>query len=450
MQTRQIAEFVCNTTYEDLPPTVINQAKSCLLDTLAAVYAGAGLQAIQILYKTLQDAGYPQGSSTVIGFGKKVPLLSAGLLNSAMAQSQELDDFGKTAILHVGSTATPPALAAAEAFGKSGKDLLAAIVVGYEVGIRVGESVNPTHHKIWHTTGTCGTFAAVAAVAKLLNLDEEAVLHALGTAGTQASGLNQYMIDGGEMSKPLHAGKAAMNGCLAALLAQRGFTGATRIFEGEKGFCLATSEKPDLSKLAENLPPIKSEFKIQSVTQRLYPVNGHILSVLTGLFQLLEQRPDLQPETIDRVDVGLYSEAHNFLTPVKASTTFLARFSVPFCVSLAVNERHISTKLFSEKNLKRPDLLSFMDKVQLYEDPELTKTFPQKWSSVVRITTTQNEKIEMFTDAAKGDPSNPLTFDDIFNKLGETSMDFLRPEEVRRLADRIMNLETVENVSSLL
>jgi 2-methylcitrate dehydratase PrpD len=450
METRQIARFICGLNYKRLPSSVIEKSKICLIDALSATFAGADQTPVKILKETLVDAGIYQGNSTVFGFEQKGSVLSASLLNSAMAQSQELDDFGKTSILHVGSTTIPPALAAAEHFGKSGKELIEAIVAGYEVGIRVGEAVNPSHHKLWHTTGTCGTFAAAAAIGKLLNLDEDAMVFALGTAGTQAAGLNQYMIDGGEMSKPLHAGKAAMNGCLSAMLAGRGFSGATHILEGEKGFLRATSENPDPGKLVDGLSSLVTDYKIMSVTQRLYPVNGHILSVLTGLFNLLEKNPELSPENIQRIEIGLYYEAHNFLKPVKPSSTFLGRFSLPFCISLAVNERKLNIKSFSEKNLKRTDLLAFMEKVRLYEDPELTKTFPNKWSSKVRIVTADEEPLEIFIDAAEGDPTNPLGFDKILNKLTESAAGFLDRPRIDRLIERIMQLENIGDVSELI
>jgi 2-methylcitrate dehydratase PrpD len=449
METQVLARFACHAKFGSLPAGVVEKAKFCLLDTLAAAFAGAGQTPIRLMRETLRaDAGL-QGSSTVMGSHQKASVLFACLLNAAMAQSQELDDFCKTAILHIGSTAIPPALAVAEALGKSGRDLLTAIVVGYEVGIRVGEAVNPSHHTLWHTTGTCGTFAAAAAVGNLLDLDERAMVNALGTAGTQASGLNQYMIDGGEMSKPLHAGKAAMNGCLSALLAEKGFTGATRIFEGEKGFCRATSTNPDLARLVSGLDASKPDYKILSVTQRLYPVNGHILAVLTGLFEILDNMPALRPEDIDRVEVGLYSEAYNFLSPVKASSTFLARFSVPYCVSLAVHERRVVNRLFSQENLQNPALLAFMGKIRLYEDPELTKTFPQKWSSKVRVVTTRGEAIDACTDVAKGDPSRPLDLEDLVEKLQEAAVGCLEEHEACRLAERVMALEAVENMADL-
>ncbi|HHY48005.1 MAG TPA: MmgE/PrpD family protein [Firmicutes bacterium] len=448
MESRKLAEFAADIRFEDIPLEVREKAKLCLLDCLASILGSYDEPAIAILRETIAAQGIGDGTATAPAFGLKLPPMFAALLNSAMSQARENDDFHKKSICHIGSTTIPPAIAFAEANKKGGRDLLTAIVAGYEVGIRVGEAINPDHHKIWHTTGTCGTFGAAVSVGKLLCLDAGRMNMALGTAGTQAAGLNQYMIDGGEMSKPLHAGKAAFNGYLAADLAARGFTGAERILEGDKGFCRATTPSYDLGKLIAGLAPIPEKFKISEVTQRLFPVNGHILSVLDALFSVLAGKPGLKAEDIEEIDVGLYHEGYNFLTPVEPRTPFLARFSVPFCVAIAVLTRKVDNESFTPATIADPRIAQLSKKVRLHEDPELTRVFPTVWSAKVRVVA-HGETLDGYAKTAKGDPSNPLTLEDVAAKFQKAAGRIFDDDRVQRILERCMAIDELEDVSHL-
>jgi len=320
--------------------------------------------------------------------------------------------------------------------------------VGYEAGIRAGEAVNPAHHRIWHSTGTCGTFGAAAAVGSLFRLDAAAMNNALGTAGTQAAGLNQYMIDGGEMSKPLHAGKAAMNGYLAAALAARGYTGATRIFEGDKGFLRGTTSEPHPEAIAAGLGRAQFPDRITRVTRRLFPVNGHILSPLEGLLRL-RQEHRIDARQVDEVEVALYAEAVNFLKPVKPTSPFLGRFCLPFCVAVALVDGEVLPGSFSLAQLRRADLKRFLGKVRMVEDPSLTATFPAKWSSRVAIRLHDNTRYAAQVEIARGDPANPLALDDLTAKFLRTAGAVLGPRKAQGLLERCLSVERLVRIDRL-
>ncbi len=322
-----MAKALATRRFRDRPKTSVQAAKWCLVDTLAAVYAAVEQFPIRRLREFWCDDGMaPGGPCRLVGTKARVLGAVAAMEHSAMAQSLEMDDFHKQSIVHIGSAVIPPALAAAERLGRNGRELLAAIILSYEAGIRAGEAVNPAHHRIWHSTGTCGTFGAAAAVGSLFRLAPEGMNQALGTASTQAAGLNQCMIDGGEMSKPLHAGKAALNGYLAAALAaeaSRGRPGSSRAT-----FLRATTVAPHPEAIAVGLRTGSFPDRVTRVTRRLFPVNGHILSPLEGLLRLRTDHA-LAPERIRQIEVLLYAEAVNFLQPVRASSPFLARFCLP-------------------------------------------------------------------------------------------------------------------------
>ena len=179
--------------------------------------------------------GPATGPSEVLISRRTTSPLFAALVNAAASHLAEQDDVHNGSVLHPGTVVFPPALAVAQSLGSSGRDLLTAAVAGYEVGIRVGEFLGRSHYKVFHTTGTAGTIAAAAATGNLLRLTTDQMLNAFGSAGTQAAGLWEFLRDAAD-SKQLHAAKAAADGLLSAYLAQHGFTGANRIFDGNRAW----------------------------------------------------------------------------------------------------------------------------------------------------------------------------------------------------------------------
>ena len=254
--SRALANYSVGMTYEKLPPDVISFTKLCILDYFGSAIAGSDKPPIQMISDLIKEMGGTEQANLFTG--GKSSVLQAALLNGASSHVVELDDIHKGSIIHAATVVIPAALAIAEWKELSGKELITAIVVGYEVCYRIGEAVSPSHYYYWHNTATCGTFGAAIAAAKLLQLTEEETIHALGNAGTQAAGLWEFIEDGA-MTKQLHAGKAAMNGVLAALLAQKGFTGPLKILEGNRGFFKAMSDEYDTTKITKSLG---SEFKI--------------------------------------------------------------------------------------------------------------------------------------------------------------------------------------------
>jgi 2-methylcitrate dehydratase PrpD len=441
MSSQALAAALASRRSRDIPAASLTAAKWCLVDTLAAVYAAVDEFPIRQLADFWQADGMRAGGPCrLIGSGRRVPGAVAALVHSAMAQSLEMDDFHKQSIVHIGSCVVPPALAAAERLERSGRDLLAAIALGYEAGIRAGEAVNPAHHRIWHSTGTCGTFGAAAAAGHLFRLKPAAMNHALGTAGTQAAGLNQYMIDGGEMSKPLHSGKAALNGYLAAALAARGFTGASRIFEGDKGFVRATSSAPHPDAVAAGVEDPAFPDRITRITRRLFPVNGHILSPLEGLLSLRRAHA-IRAGDVRGVEVSLYAEACNFLQPVRPTSPFLARFCLPFCAAVAVLDGEVVPASFSARQLKRADLREFMERVKVQEDPALTAAFPARWSSAVSVELADGTRHATRVEVPKGDPANPLAADDLAAKFLRSAGAVLGPRAAQQMLERCLRVE---------
>ncbi|MEM3849036.1 MAG: MmgE/PrpD family protein [Zestosphaera sp.] len=231
----QLAKFIYEVRYEDLPSEVVEKAKTCFLDYVGVALAGSRTEFGETITKFVKQLG-GVGESTVIGDGSAVPSVNAAYVNGALVHIHELDDGHRVAMGHPGASVISAALAVGEKVNASGKELIEAIVVGYDIFIRMGVAVNPSHFRRgFHTTSTCGVLSAAAAAGKLLGLNTDGLGNALGIAATQASGLME-VTRGESVIKPLQPARAAQSGVLSALLAQSGLTAPKTMLDGESGF----------------------------------------------------------------------------------------------------------------------------------------------------------------------------------------------------------------------
>ncbi len=443
--SERLAEFIQGTTVEKLPPPVIEMAKLCLLDWLGSAIAGSTAQPIRIVVEVIKGlGGKPQ--ATVIPDGSKTSCHLAAFVNAASSHVVEMDDLHKPSVLHPAAPVIPAALAIAERDGLSGGDLLAAVVAGYEVAIRAGKAVGPTHYHYWHTTGTCGVFGAAAAVGKLLRLNREQFVWALGTAGTQTSGLWEFLVEGA-MSKQLHPAKAAADGLLSALLAQRGFTGARRIFEGEKGFCEATSEAPDLKYFTEGLGD--GSYQILENSFKAHAACYHIHSTIDAVLTLKRQH-HLKADVIKKIHVRLYSAGLELLEKVEPVNPYAAKFSIPYCVATALLRGRVDLDGFTEEALRDSKMRHLMSTVQLTRDPELDRVYPEKWPAVVTVETVTGKRLESRVEYPKGDPKNPMSREELIEKFHRLTGSLIPEASRHLLIKRSLTLDTLSNIQGLL
>ncbi len=438
MITRDLAEFIVTTNYPDLPEAVINQAKLCFLDFLGVSLRGSRSESAGILRNIIGTGG----ESTIIGGSTSTPL-DAALANGVSAHCLDLDDGHRLAQLHPGACVIPAALALAESYHKTGKEFIIAMVIGYQVAIKTGMVLNPGHRqKGFHSTGTCGALGAAAAAAKIIELDEEGILNALGLAGTQAAGLLESD-HAGSMAKHLHAGKAAQSGVLSALLAKDGFTGAHNILEGKEGLFKAMgkmkNEKKSLQKYGtENC--LHDEFEILRVYFKKYPVCRHLHSSLDATINIMKNK-NLQITDIQDITVETYEIAagHNNYHPHTAEGI---RQSLPVSLALAIirgdldigdithtnltneiNKTDDITKTDETDEIKESDetnrtneITEITGKIRIKCDEDLNKLYPQKRPSKLTITTRDHTYTER-VDLAKGEPENPFTRNEMLNKF---------------------------------
>src|ERR1700716_1470429 len=250
--SKQLAEFAAALQFDDIPRHVILRAEDLLLDWVGSTLAGAQARPVGVIERFALSMGPHDGPSEVLISRRRTSPLFAAMVNAASSHVAEQDDVHNGSVFHPGAVVFSPVVAVAQAIGASGRRVLTAAAAGYETGIRIGEFLGRSHYKVFHTTGTAGTVAAAAAAGRMLGLTGAQMLDAFGSAGTQASGLWEFLRDAAD-SKQLHTAMAAANGLMAATLAGDGFKGAARILEGEKGMAAGMSTDADPARLTDRL-----------------------------------------------------------------------------------------------------------------------------------------------------------------------------------------------------
>ncbi|WP_019413646.1 MmgE/PrpD family protein [Paenisporosarcina sp. TG20] len=440
--SQALANYHSKLTYEDLPEEVISFTKLCILDYFGSSFAGAEKEPIQMISETINEmGGKPQ--ATLITKGKS-SVLNAALVNGASSHIVELDDIHKGSIIHAATVVIPAALAVAEWKNLSGKELILAVVIGYEVCFRIGEAVSPSHYYYWHNTGTCGTFGSAAASAKLLGLDEEGFINAIGNAGSQAAGLWEFIEDGA-MTKQLHPGKAAMNGLLSALLAQKGFTGAKEILEGNRGFFKAMSDEFDEDKITVNLG---EEFKILENSFKVHASCRHTHAAIDLAIEIVKEKK-FESKDIERVEVGCYKSTMDITDNNDPRTQYSSKFSIQYCTALALVKGSANLDDFNETSLWDPVIRKIMGKINAQIDPEIASAYPERWGSKVKVFLKNGETIEKQADYPKGDPENPVTLEDLKNKFFHLAT-VLSKEKRNAFSAKVLKLDQLDNVADLM
>ena len=330
--TMQLAKFVADLRFDDIPPAVLAKAKQHLLDGLGNQLAAATIsEPARVVIGLIREWG-GRDEATVVGYGFKAPVPHAALGNAMLGHGVELDDAHGKALTKAGSVLVPSTIAVGELNGASGQDVIAALVAGYDVAIRIGLAINPSHRKRgFHTTGTASVFGAAAATAKLCGGDAERVAWALGLAGMQAAGI-QGFLDDPCMAKPFSPGKAAFNGTMAGLLAARGFTGPRTILESKEGFLRAYADEVKADELTRGLG---REFKLPEVGFKPHAACRYAHGPIDAA-QILRRRYALDAARIEKIVVQCSELSIRQAGRVEVPNLNSAMGSMPFGVALAL------------------------------------------------------------------------------------------------------------------
>lgn len=406
-----LAAFAANLRFEDIPGPVMRRAEDLLLDWFGSALAGKTGRPVQTIESFARQMGPSGGKSEVLISRRGTTPLFAAMVNAASSHFAEQDDVHNGSVFHPAAVVFPAALAVAQAIGASGRELLTASVAGYEVGIRIGEFLGRSHYRIFHTTGTAGTVAAAAAVGRLLKLTPEQMLHAFGSAGTQAAGLWEFLRDAAD-SKQLHTAKAAGDGLMSAYLASDGFTGAKRILEGKQGMAAGMSSDADPARLTDRLGErwtlAETSFKFHSSCRHTHPAADALLQVIT--------QHDLRADQIASVTAHVHQGAIDVLGPVvNPQTVHQAKFSMGTVLGLIAQFHSAGLKEF-DTAYNDPRIAAFREKVTMKLDEEVDTAYPARWIGKVTVMTTDGRVLEGRVDEPKGDPGNTLSRDELESK----------------------------------
>ncbi|MGE5366145.1 MAG: MmgE/PrpD family protein [Betaproteobacteria bacterium] len=370
--TRRIAEFVSQLSYDQIPAAVRERLKLLVLDSLGCAIYGAQLKWCRILRETLEQSDKTRDAS-IWGTDRKLSSVHAALVNGTQVQGFELDDVHREGILHVGAVTLPALVAVAETHAQlSGKDFITAALAGYEIGPRVGLCMGPQHiGQGWHSGATVGVFAAAAAAARALALDDEKTVHALGIAGTQSSGLMaaQY----GAMVKRMHAGRAAQSGLYAALLASKGFTGITDVFEAPYGgFCTTFSRSQDRFDLGALSAGLGERYETMRVSLKFYACVGSNHTTLDALNDIRKRHPFTAAE-IERIVVHASQVTVDHAGwPYRPEGLTAAQLNLPFCAATLILTSDAFVDQFTPDCVNDRARIELSRKVQVIHDPAIT------------------------------------------------------------------------------
>lgn len=437
--TRMLAEFAVELKYEDLPDDVILMAKRCALDSFGCGVFGSTKEWTHSIKRVVEALGQKQGASAW-GLKTRADPTGISMINGASAQGFELDDCHDQSMSHYGAGVIPAVLAVAEAEGKySGKDMILAIVAGYELGTRIGNIVSPSaFHRGFHPCGLTSTFASAAAIAKLYKLDVDKYVSAIGLAGSQAAGLMASQF--GAMAKRFHSGKAAQNGILAAQLAREGLTGVRDVIEAPYGgFSSTYSETYDLKwgtdGLGTRFETLYNGFKQFS---SLASSQSSVQALRT-----IRARDKVKGEDVEKVLIGttnmVYVHCGWKYVPKE---TITAQMNLPYTAAVTLLEGNAFIDQYVDEKLRDPKILALADKVEVVVDPELDALGPHEMRAVrVTVTTKSGDAFKEEVIYRPGHHKNPISDDDLRAKFRDLAGRVLKPSAVSAIESLVAGLD---------
>lgn len=440
--TEALVNFILEARFEKMPPQGIKTAEESMLDCLGCILLGAAQPTGKIISEYVRETE-ARPIATVIGQGFKTSLPLAALANGTAGHADDYDDVNSVIFGHPSVALLPAILATAEQVKASGKEIIEAYIVGFEVTARLGLALNPAHYaKGWHSTSTLGTPGAAAASAKLLKLNEQQIRMALAIAASQASGLRQNF---GTMTKPFHPGNAARSGVEAALLAQNGFTGDPNIIEAPLGFCnVFAGDKPcELGKITEGLG---KEFEIvkSGISIKPYPCCHETHPAIESILDLA-RKYNFGPPEVESIECIFNETTNNILHHLEPKTPLEGKFSAEHCLARALLDGKVELADFTAERVNQPEIKEIIKKVHRRIDTSMP---PHCTCLDVRLK--DGRQVNQRVEKTKGMPEMPLTFEELAAKYRDCARFTLSPDKVKRSLELMGNLEDVKEVSELM
>jgi 2-methylcitrate dehydratase PrpD len=434
--TKTLCARLAAARFDDLTPAAVREARRGVLDWIGCALAGSSHPTVATLVSVLQETS-GSGRATVLGRGLKLGLLDAPLANGQMGHVLDFDDTHMGGVvLHASSPVLAALLALAERTPVSGADLMLAYAVGFEAGVRAGWSA-PGHHKGgWHLTGTLGSVAAGVAGGKLLGLDAQRLTYAMGIATTQAAGIQQNR---GTMCKSFHAGKAAANGVLAALLAERGFDSTQEIIEGRKGFSRIYSDVAAPEKLNAQV----EGWLIEGNGHKPYAC-GVVLHPLIDAVIAIRNRDRIDPAAVTEISLRVHPFVLAITDVVDPSTGLQSKFSTLHSAAVALVDGAAGVAQYSDAKAADPKVAALRARVKAVADESVGK------DEAHAVITAGGVRHQIHIPHATGTVANPMSDDAIEAKFLANATPAIGAARARAVCDRVWTLEKAPDMRELI
>jgi 2-methylcitrate dehydratase PrpD len=443
----RLAAYASAEAFSRLPEATVCAARRAILDTLGVMLAGSQ-EDTAARGRALIAHRRGGEEAAVAGTALRAPVEDAALVNGIAAHALDYDDLNASLSGHPSVPVLPAVLALAERERASGAALITAFTVGVEIEAKLGRALNPAHYEAgWHATSTLGVFGAAAASAKLLGLVPERTAHALAIAASMASGIKANF---GTDCKPLHGGHAARCGLEAALLAASGFTGNPRALEHRHGFgaIYGAGHAPAWEVATASLGA-PHDLADPGIGVKRFPACASTHQALDATLDLIEAYA-IEAAAVEAVECGVSYMAPNQLIYDRAETGLQGKFSMPYCVSVALLDRAVGLAQFADERVRRADVQALMPRVRMFVHPEQTtrESLPRRFSEVT-ITLKDGRRLARRVDLAKGQPRNPLKDGELEAKFRECASRALPAPRIDAVLETVRALETVADVRAL-
>ncbi|HVN96102.1 MAG TPA: MmgE/PrpD family protein [Syntrophorhabdaceae bacterium] len=458
-----LAQYVVNTAYADLPGELVEMTKRCILDTLGVTIAASTLDAAAKEIVELIKEGGGKQESTILGFGGKLPCWMAAFVNGAMGHMVDYDDMHMMGKIHSGVTTVLPGLAIAERIGKvTGRDFIAAVALGNDIMVRLGRAItlSPqgrdewTMDKGWFSTQLFGFISGAATVGKLLKLSEEQMIDAFGIAFAQLSGSRQMGTGFAAETRAIQAAWTGKGAVLSALLAKRGITGSRDSFEGKYGlYRVYLQADPDRDSLVGALGRRFDGMRMQF---KPWPACGATHPVIYSTLEIMREH-GLKAKDVEEVRIVGGSPHTRLLSePIESKrqpkTAIDGKYSIPFTVAIAVAKGNVTLHDYTPEGLNDPTVLKIAQRITYHYVPEVAGKREEE-SPVVEIRVSNGALYRRQDEIIYGMPEKAVSGEDLMVKFKDClsfSAIPIRDEDAVRAADMIGKLETIPDVSQVI
>lgn len=446
--TLTLARWATELEFTDIHESAVHEAKRFLLDSLGCALGGYRQEDVRIALDVLFEIG-GTGPATVFGTGRKLDVVSAALANALMIRVLDYNDIYWQQDPSHPSDIIPAAIAMGERQDLSGKELIVGIVLGHELEMRLCEAAIPgIRERGWHHA-TLTAFAAPVVAGRMLRLSPEQIQHAIGISGSRHATLGAVTAGKLTMMKNTVDPLATQSGVLAALLAERGYTGPEHVIDGKEGLFRVFGPAWEPNVLTDGLG---ESWRISRCGMKAFPTEALTHAPISAVLELVQQH-DLKPEQIARVHVRSLARAADILAdPSKYEPTSkeTADHSLPYVIAAAIVDRQVTPEQFEPERIADPVIRAQLRKVEVTADPEIERLFPALQRVIVTIDLVDGSSFTTQLDYPKGDPRNPLTDAEIEAKFDALTARVLSREARRRLIDAVWSLDMLNSVADLM